>query len=1008
MNKLFKSIVAASVGVAMAIGVGAGLSREANAVYSATTYEQLTSIASIDESAQYVLGIDGTGFHYEGTSSWGKTALPSAQTPIYYTLAKAQDGNSFTAKATISGTTYFLQVPTSNTFSMATSAGTNTDLIIGTTQVSGTNYAVANKTTTTRHLRINGTSGLRSYAGTTGSMAFFYKVVSDGEKYTVTYDSNGATSGAVPTDGTQYANGATVTVLGNTGNLAKSGCTFDGWNTKANGLGTNYDEDDTFSISSNITLYAQWDDGSLVSNLTFTAKCNGSGTANDNAKWIVSSDGTESTFDSAKGIHYGTNNNAVQYIELSSNSFSGVTVSRVVVNASVGSGVSATVGVTIGGSAFGGGAQSLAESADDYVFTGEASGNIVVTITKPSSAIKALYCKSVIVTYSGTIVPKDDVELSCDDLELDVSDDPTALNVVATSGGNTVTGLTYTYQIGKTSVATVSNVGVVTPVAIGGTTLTITFAGDNNYNPTTKTIAVVVFDETFLDTEFDITPVADIALPDSGDTTEKYYVIAKVTAITYASSGSGRAIDQNGTNFDIYYMYNYDGTVAYSSMSTDQKPVAGDIVVLYGVFTKYSGRPEIKNAWVVQRNGVVFEDAAEWTVTFVTNSDSVISPSTVSDGESIDEPTAPTKTDYVFGGWYTDEDCTDGNEYNFSSAVTSDLTLYAKWVAKVSLENTGLFVKVTSDSELKPGSDYKYLISYDDGSLVFDGSLQTLDASGNSVAVSLGSGIANVKAAFFTITEDSDNDGEYNIKSASGNYIGRTADSNGLNSSTSTKYSNSISFEDGNVEITSSAGAVLRYNKTAGDVRFRYYKSTTYTGQQSIQLYRILSANELLSPSPIKTIRGSVTVENGQITTANSISLRFGVKIASDKWDAIKAVGCNISEYGIKMFLTNDANTESTVAGRGNNVASVSASATPYKDGQGNYNLMAAVNIPDDEADWPDHFSYDSYFCVRPYVIIDGETYWLLENDMHESVKTLAANNDGTNLSKAALDFLAA
>lgn len=141
------------------------------------TYEQLTSIANIDESAQYVLGIDGTGFHYEGTSSWGKTAQPSAQTPIYYTLTKASDGSSFTAKAEISGTTYYLQIPTTNTFSMATSEGSNTDIIIGTTQISETNYAVANKTTTARHLRINGTSGLRSYAGTTGSMSFFYKVV---------------------------------------------------------------------------------------------------------------------------------------------------------------------------------------------------------------------------------------------------------------------------------------------------------------------------------------------------------------------------------------------------------------------------------------------------------------------------------------------------------------------------------------------------------------------------------------------------------------------------------------------------------------------------------------------------------------------------------------------------------------------------------------------------------------------------------------------------------------
>ena len=164
----------------------------------ADTYEQLTSISSIDESAEYVLGIDGTGFHYEGISSWGKTALPSAQAPLKYTLTKAKDGESFTAKTTISGTTYYLQIPTTNTFSMATTTGTNTDIIIGTTQVSGTNYAVANKTTTARHLRINGTSGLRSYAGTTGTMAFFYKVI---PAFTITAESNNISLGTVSVSG---------------------------------------------------------------------------------------------------------------------------------------------------------------------------------------------------------------------------------------------------------------------------------------------------------------------------------------------------------------------------------------------------------------------------------------------------------------------------------------------------------------------------------------------------------------------------------------------------------------------------------------------------------------------------------------------------------------------------------------------------------------------------------------------------------------------------------------
>ena len=51
----------------------------------------------------------------------------------------------------------------------------------------------------------------------------------------------------------------------------------------------------------------------LTSSLIFTAKCNGSGTADDGVTWTVTSDGTESTFDNDKGIHYGTNNGQVKY-----------------------------------------------------------------------------------------------------------------------------------------------------------------------------------------------------------------------------------------------------------------------------------------------------------------------------------------------------------------------------------------------------------------------------------------------------------------------------------------------------------------------------------------------------------------------------------------------------------------------------------------------------------------------------------------------------------------------
>ena len=233
----------------------------------ADTYEQLTSIANIDESAEYVLGIDGTGFHYSGTSSWGSTALPSAQAPIKYTLKKANDGNSFTAKATISSTTYYLQVPTSNTFSMATSTGTNTDLIIGTTQVSGTNYAVANKTTTARHLRINGTSGLRSYAGTTGTMAFFYKVVSAVPR-TVSWSVNGNSyTAGNPT--TSVNSGSKVTTLPTAPGsaLCDGNKVFMGWTSSSINGSTNTKPTDLFTtaaeaptVSANVTYYAVFAD----------------------------------------------------------------------------------------------------------------------------------------------------------------------------------------------------------------------------------------------------------------------------------------------------------------------------------------------------------------------------------------------------------------------------------------------------------------------------------------------------------------------------------------------------------------------------------------------------------------------------------------------------------------------------------------------------------------------------------------------------------------------------
>ncbi len=87
----------------------------------------------------------------------------------------------------------------------------------------------------------------------------------------VTYDGNGNTSGTVPTDSNEYFEDDTVTVLGNTGSLAKTDHVFTGWNTAADGTGTSYDADDTFSMGAeNVTLYAVWDVVFVPLNMSFS------------------------------------------------------------------------------------------------------------------------------------------------------------------------------------------------------------------------------------------------------------------------------------------------------------------------------------------------------------------------------------------------------------------------------------------------------------------------------------------------------------------------------------------------------------------------------------------------------------------------------------------------------------------------------------------------------------------------------------------------------------------
>lgn len=82
------------------------------------------------------------------------------------------------------------------------------------------------------------------------------------------------------------------------------------------------------------------------------------------------------------------------------------------------------------------------------------------------------------------------------------------------------------------------------------------------------------------------------------------------------------------------------------------------------------------NLYYINDSGTLFKLSGGVKVSFETGEGSKVDFQTTADGKLV-KPADPTRDGYTFGGWYTDEACTQA--YVFIAPVTADLTLYAKW-----------------------------------------------------------------------------------------------------------------------------------------------------------------------------------------------------------------------------------------------------------------------------------------------------------------------------------------
>lgn len=175
---------------------------------------------------------------------------------------------------------------------------------------------------------------------------------------------------------------------------------------------------------------------------------------------------------------------------------------------------------------------------------------------------------------------------------------------------------------------------------------------------------------------------------------------AKDFATTLVSSADGSALPTGGIKgaplvsaqadgtYYVYFTVNYGESsdyVNYTSGGGVYRYKSGDAEAS-GVFSatghnNYCDSPiacDAKgNLYYINDSGALFKLNAGMKISFNTGEGSKVDFQTTVANGSVTKPADPTREGYTFAGWYTDEACTKA--YDFSAAVTADMTLYAKW-----------------------------------------------------------------------------------------------------------------------------------------------------------------------------------------------------------------------------------------------------------------------------------------------------------------------------------------
>lgn len=427
-------------------------------------------------------------------------------------------------------------------------------------------------------------------------------------------------------------------------------------------------------------------------------------------------------------------------------------------------------------------------------------------------------CSSIEIEFGSSPAPTPTVSLNKNSTTLIVGGTET---LVATTTG---TG-TLSWSSNNTGVASVNTSGKITAISAGTATITASYGG------ATATCVVTVNNSgsthgESADDPFTVTEALS-HIPTSGatdlDSSKTYYVSGLYSSTVTAWSDTNKNMSINVIDPD-----DTTKVLQFYKMSHTANPNigTGDTVVASATGDKFSYYSS-KSIYELNTCSFVSKTAGDY-VTLNKSSTTIVVGGT--------ETLVATASGAV--SWSSNNTSVATVSNGIVSAIASGTatitatcgTKSATCTVVVTTSGGGETIKYTKVTSGTVSSG-NYLIVYEGGKVAFNGALTTLDVTSNTIAVSISNSeitaTTATKAAEFTYDAT-----KGTLKSASGYYIGRTGNSNGLNSSTTQEFTNTLSVSSGDITIKSPDGPVLKYNTT--DTRFRYYKS----GQTSIQLYK--------------------------------------------------------------------------------------------------------------------------------------------------------------------------